>query len=413
MNSLSIPLILFFVLVAAFFAWRYQQLRQTLDVYARRVRRAAEGDSPLSALPADVQNLESVSNAVLALNSAFDFQLTTLDAERARLAAVLDQMTDGVLIVDPEARIQLANPAAERLFGENPLGRSVTETLRHHQLIQAWQRSQESGELQSESVELPAKRQFLQLIVIPDRHTRGGSLLFVQDLTRLRRLETVRRDFVSNLSHELRTPLASLRALTETLQDGALEDPPAARRFLDQMITEVDALTQMVAELLELSRIESGQVALNLKPVPAFGLLSSASERMSLQVERAGLSLRVDCEPGLPKICADMARLEQVLVNLIHNAVKFTHPGGEVLLLAEPTEGAVCFIVQDTGVGISVDDLSRIFERFYKSDRSRSGGGTGLGLSIARHIVEAHGGRIWAESREGQGSSFFFTIPFA
>ncbi len=411
MNFLSISLILFLVLVAAFFAWRYQQLRQTLDEYARRVRRAAEGDSPLSALPADVENLENISNAVLALNSAFDFQLTTLDAERARLAAVLDQMTDGVLIVDPEARIQLANPAAERLFGENPLGRSVTETLRHHQLIQAWQRSQESGELQSESVEIPAKRQFLQLIVIPDRYAHGGSLLLVQDLTRLRRLETVRRDFVSNLSHELRTPLASLRALTETLQDGALDDPPAANRFLNQMLVEVDALTQMVAELLELSRIESGQVALNLKPVSAFELLSSSSERMSLQAERAGLSLRVDCSPNLPKVRADVARLEQVLVNLIHNAVKFTHPGGEVILLAEPADGAVCFVVRDTGVGISADDLSRIFERFYKSDRSRSGGGTGLGLSIARHIVEAHGGRIWAESREGHGSSFLFTVP--
>ena len=369
MNFLSISLILFLVLVAAFFAWRYQQLRQTLDEYARRVRRAAEGDSPLSALPADVENLENISNAVLALNSAFDFQLTTLDAERARLAAVLDQMTDGVLIVDPEARIQLANPAAERLFGENPLGRSVTETLRHHQLIQAWQRSQESGELQSESVEIPAKRQFLQLIVIPDRYAHGGSLLLVQDLTRLRRLETVRRDFVSNLSHELRTPLASLRALTETLQDGALDDPPAANRFLNQMLVEVDALTQMVAELLELSRIESGQVALNLKPVSAFELLSSSSERMSLQAERAGLSLRVDCSPNLPKVRADVARLEQVLVNLIHNAVKFTHPGGEVILLAEPADGAVCFVVRDTGVGISADDLSRIFERIYKSDR--------------------------------------------
>jgi two-component system phosphate regulon sensor histidine kinase PhoR len=199
--------------------------------------------------------------------------------------------------------------------------------------------------------------------------------------------------------------------LTETLQDGALDDPPAARRFLEQISVEVDALTQMVSELLELSRIEAGQVALNLKPVSAFELLSSASERMSLQAERAGLVLRVDCAPNLPKVRADVARLEQVLVNLIHNAVKFTHPGGEVILLAEPTDGAVCFVVRDTGVGISADDLSRIFERFYKSDRSRSGGGTGLGLSIARHIIEAHGGRIWAESREGQGSSFFFTVP--
>jgi len=413
LNFLSIVLIVFFILVSTGFAWRYWRLRQTLDEYAKHVRRAAEGESPISALPADVGGIESLSNAILALNSAFNFQLSTLEAERAKLAAVLDQMTDGVLIADPDGRVQFANPAAERLMREEPIGRSVAETLRHHQLIQAWQRSQESGEMQIESVELPASRQFLQLIVIPDRYSRGGSLLLIQDLTRLRRLETVRRDFVSNLSHELRTPLASLKALAETLQDGALDDPPAARHFLDQMMTEVDALTQMVAELLELSRIESGQVALDLKPVSAFGLLSSAAERMRLQTERAGLALRVDCPPELPKVRADAARLEQVLVNLIHNAVKFTHPGGEVALLAEAVDGAVRFAVRDSGEGISSDDLSRIFERFYKSDRSRSGGGTGLGLSIARHIIESHGGKIWAESREGEGSCFFFTIPLA
>jgi two-component system, OmpR family, phosphate regulon sensor histidine kinase PhoR len=266
--------------------------------------------------------------------------------------------------------------------------------------------------LQSESVEIPARRQFLQIIVMPDRHAPGGSLLLIQDLTRLRRLETVRRDFISNISHELRTPLASLRALAETLQAGALDDPPAARRFLDRMQTEVDALTQMVHELLELSRIESGRLTLDFKPVGASELLSSASERMHMQAERAGLTLRVETADSLPKIRADTARLEQVLVNLIHNSVKFTKPGGEIVLLAKAINGAVRFAVKDTGVGIPLDDLPRIFERFYKSDRSRAGGGTGLGLSIARHIVESHGGLIWVDSIEGQGSTFFFTIPF-
>ncbi|MBI5296962.1 MAG: PAS domain-containing protein [Chloroflexi bacterium] len=385
-------------------AWRYLALRRDIHAMTAQLRRR---DDPAESA-SELGGLASALNARLA---TLNLQLSTLDIEHAKLSAILDQLTDGVLIADADGRIQFANPAAERLFGENLLGHTVPETLRHHQLIQTWHRSQENDELQSDSVELPARRQFLQLVVVPDRHVRGGSLLLVQNLTRLRRLETVRRDFVSNLSHELRTPLASLRALTETLQDGALDDPPAANRFLDQMSVEVDALTQMVSELLELSRIESGQVTLDLKPVSACELISSAAERMRLQAERAGLALRVDCLPDLPKVRADQMRLGQVLVNLIHNAVKFTRPGGEVILLAEPAEGAVCFVVRDTGVGISVDDLSRIFERFYKSDRSRSGGGTGLGLSIARHIVEAHGGRIWAESRQGEGSSFFFTIP--
>jgi two-component system phosphate regulon sensor histidine kinase PhoR len=264
--------------------------------------------------------------------------------------------------------------------------------------------------MQSESVEVPTRHQFLQLVVIPDQHS-SGSLLLVQDLTRLRRLETVRRDFVSNLSHELRTPLASLKALAETLQEGALDDPPAARRFIDQIHTEVDALTQMVTELLELSRIESGRFTLDLQPVAAYDLLDSASERMKLQAERAGLTLRVECADDLPRVHVDAQRLEQVLVNLIHNAVKFTQAGGEVVLWAGADPGSVRFAVRDTGVGIPADEVSRIFERFYRVDKSRTGTGTGLGLSIARHIVEAHGGRIWAESTEGRGSTFYFTIP--
>ena len=255
-------------------------------------------------------------------------QITSLQAEKSRLAAVLDQMTDGVLITDPSGVIRFANPAATRMFelGE-PVGGIIAEALRQHQLIEAWRLCQEGGEMQVQSVEMPKSRQFLQLIAIPDRYS-GGSLLLIQDLTRVRHLETVRRDFVSNISHELRTPLASLKALTETLQDGALEDPQAARRFLVRIEAEVDALTQMVAELLELSRIESGQVPLDLKPVNPATLLYTALDRMRLQVERAALTLSVVCPPDLPSIRADAPRLEQVLVNLIHNSVKFTPPGG-------------------------------------------------------------------------------------
>jgi two-component system phosphate regulon sensor histidine kinase PhoR len=250
----------------------------------------------------------------------------------------------------------------------------------------------------------------LQLVVIPDQHS-SGSLLLAQDLTRLRRLETVRRDFVSNLSHELRTPLASLKALAETLREGALDDPPAARRFVDQIQIEVDALTQMVNELLELSKIESGRFSLDRSPVAAADLLDSASQRMQVQAERANIALRIDGVDDLPTVEVDWQRLEQVLVNLIHNAIKFTRPGGEVLLSAKSIPGEVRFAVRDTGVGIPADEVSRIFERFYRVDKSRTGSGTGLGLSIAKHIVEAHKGRIWAESVEGQGSTFYFTIP--
>ena len=251
-----------------------------------------------------------------------------------------------------------------------------------------------------QSVQLPARRRFLKLVVLPDRQA-GGSLLLVQDLTCVRRLETVRRDFVSNISHELRTPLASSRRSRKpcVMAPSRTRKPPLGSSA--EFETEVDALTQMATELLELSRIESGQVPLELKAVPAAALLLSAAERMRAQVERAGLVLRLDTVQDMTEVRADQPRLEQVLVNLIYNAVKFTRRGGEVALAAHTEAEFVRFSVRETGEGIPADDLERIFERFYKADRARSGGGTGLGLSIARHIVECTEGKIWAESTEG------------
>jgi two-component system, OmpR family, phosphate regulon sensor histidine kinase PhoR len=402
MNYLLIFTIILLI-VAAWFAWRYYRLRRDLDRYAARAR--------TQNIATDVKELENISSAIASIIAWFDLQHTTLDAERSRLATVLEQMTDGVLIADSQGIIRFANPAAGKLFQTSePISRSIAEVIRHHQLVEAWRRCQQTRQMQSESVELPTRHQYLQLVVVPDQHS-SGSLLLVQDLTRIRRLETVRRDFISNLSHEIRTPLASLKALTETLQDGALEDPPAARRFIDQIQVEVDALTQMATEILELSRIESGRLSLDLQPVAPYDLLRSASRRMALQAERARLTLRVDCAKDLPNVKIDLQRLEQVLVNLIHNAVKFTRPGGEITLFAEAIAGEVRFAVQDTGIGIPMEDISRIFERFYRVDKSRTGSGTGLGLSIAKHIVEAHGGKIWAESVEGQGSTFLFSIP--
>jgi two-component system, OmpR family, phosphate regulon sensor histidine kinase PhoR len=396
--------IVILLIIATWFAWHYYSMRRSLNEYAKSLRQNPEQ-------PTVSTELENLSSAVASLITSFHTQHAATDAERARLATVLDQMTDGVLIADSQGLIQFANPAAGRLFQtSNPTHRSITEVIRNHQLVEAWRRCQQTGQMQTESVELPTRHQFLQLVVIPDTHA-SGSLLLVQDLTRIRRLETVRRDFVSNLSHELRTPLASLKALAETLQEGALDDPPAARQFIDQIQIEVDALTQMVNELLELSKIESGRFTLDLTPVAACDLLDSASKRMQLQAERAGLNIRVECASDIPRVSIDSQRLEQVLVNLIHNSIKFTRAGGEIVLSAEIFGDSIRFGVCDTGIGIPEDEVSRIFERFYRVDKSRAGSGTGLGLSIAKHIVEAHKGKIWAESREGQGSTFYFTIP--
>lgn len=403
MNSSLWVVIIIVVIIAAWYAGRYYKLRRDIDEYAYRARRME--------IDTNVHELQNVSSVIASLITTFHSQHAALESERLRLATVLDQITDGVIIADATGLIQFANPAAGRLFQfADPLKHSIAEVVRNHQLVEAWRRCQQTRQMQSESVEVPTRHQFLQLVVIPDQHT-SGSLLLAQDLTRIRRLETVRRDFVSNLSHELRTPLASLKALAETLQEGALDDPPAARRFVDQIQIEVDALSQMANELLELSKIESGRFSLERSPVAATDLLESAVHRMQVQAERANISLRVECQDDLPNVQVDSQRLEQVLINLIHNAVKFTRPGGEVLLCAESIPGGVRFAVKDTGVGIPADEVSRIFERFYRVDKSRTGRGTGLGLSIARHIVEAHGGRIWAESTEGKGSTFFFSIP--
>ena len=413
MNDFLLSALIILIIAFVWLAVVHISLRHRLKRISRAIRKNADENLPVPFLPEDRKGLEELSNAVNTLILAQETRTSKLDTERAELAAVLDRMTDGVLIVDTEGRVQFSNPAAENLFeAKNSIGHTVVEVIRQHQLVDAWRRSRETGQPQEESVEISARRQFLQLVVLPDQQT-GGSLLLVQNLTRVRRLETVRRDFISNVSHELRTPLASLKALTETLRDGALDDPKVAHRFLDRIETEVDALTQMAQELLELTRIESGQVPLEFKAVPAANLLLSTADRMRAQAERAGLVIRLGTPQDVTNVQADQPRLEQVLVNLIHNAVKFTRPGGEVILSAQTEGDVVRFIVRDTGVGIPADDLERIFERFYKADRARSGGGTGLGLSIARHIVEAHGGRIWAESEEGRGSTFYFTIPVA
>jgi two-component system phosphate regulon sensor histidine kinase PhoR len=379
------------------------------------VRKMTAGDQtgpPVLSAPDEVGQLTGAFNAMAAnLRSQYE----SLSTERSKLSAVLERMNDGVVIVDDDGQVQLLNPAAEAIFEiEQQAARnhSLVEVVRHHKLVELWRRSKETGQEQLTPLQLGPTKRSLQAMAIPlGPALPGSTMLLFQDVTRLRQLETVRRDFVSNISHELRTPLASLKALTETLQEGALDDLPAARQFLTRMETEVDALTNMVNELLELTRIESGQVPLKLRPVAPCDIIGSAVERLRLQAERVGLSLRVECPVDLPEVLADPPRIEQVVVNLLHNAIKFTQAGGEIVLSAVEAADGVRFSVEDTGVGILAEELPRIFERFYKTDRARAGGGTGLGLAIARHVVEGHGGRIWAESVAGIGSTFFFTLP--
>jgi two-component system, OmpR family, phosphate regulon sensor histidine kinase PhoR len=243
---------------------------------------------------------------------------------------------------------------------------------------------------------------------------RLATLAREQDLARMRRLETVRRDFVANVSHELRTPLASLKAMVEALEGGAMRDAEAARDFLGRMHTEVDDLTQLVNELLLLSRAESGQEDLHIEDLEPATIVAAAVERLRPLAARSSVDLWIRRLDGLPSVRGDRDRIAQVLTNLLHNAIKFTPAGGRVEVGAAPENGAVRFHVRDSGIGLRGDEVERVFERFYKGERSRAGGGTGLGLALAKHIVQAHGGTISAASPgPGGGSTFSFTLPRA
>ena len=359
----------------------------------------------------------TISRRLQSLENEMKARQRNADPDLGRLQVLLDRLVVGVVLVDPEGEVLLKNQITKDFFAlseDEMRAASLPSLLRHYQFVDLWKRAQQRNTPESLIAEVPQSRRFLRATVYPsDETTEGQALLLFEDVTELRRLETVRKDFVSNVSHELRTPLASLKALTESLRAGALDEPETARRFLDHIETEVDALTELVAELLELARIESQQVPLQRAPSDPCDILQRGAERLRLQAERAGLTLLVDCESGLPRIEADSPRLEQVLVNLIHNAVKFTPRGGSILASAKRTGRAVEFSVSDTGVGIAQENIDRIFERFYKTDPARNKSGTGLGLAIAKHLVEAHGGRIGVESREGKGSRFYFTIPIA
>ncbi|HEY58975.1 MAG TPA: PAS domain-containing protein [Anaerolineae bacterium] len=385
----------------------------------RRLQRYLEGLDPEKDLPAypALSGLAADEAVVLRVLRRYHQALRQKQAAYERLEAILRQMRDGLVVVTPEGTVASINPAAARLFAvtsKGALGRSLAQALRHHRLVDLWAACQRTGEEQRETLELPQSGRFVHCIAFPLGPRRPAQVvLLIQDLTRLRHLETVRQDFIANLSHELRTPLAAIQALTDTLQNGALDDPAMAPRFLQRLSEEVAAMSRLVQDLLELSRLESGHLSLELSPQSPREILQLAAERMALAAQEAGVAVRLHAPEGLPPMLADRDRLLQVLTNLLDNALHFTPKGGEITLGASALETGVRFWVQDTGPGIAPEHLPRLFERFYKVDPARQRGGTGLGLAIAKHIVEAHGGQIGVESAVGQGSTFWFTLPLA
>lgn len=329
-------------------------------------------------------------------------------AERDRLRTLLGELGDAIVFADRDEVVQLANRSAVKMLGGELVGRRLVEVIRDHETLDAIEGARHGRESVTQ-VERDGGRRVLRVSAKP---LGGGEILLaIQDLSSMRRLETQRRDFVANVSHELRTPLAALKAMVETLRAGAMHDHAAADDFLARIDHEVDGLTDLVGDLLALTRIESGDDALDLADVDAADLVRDAAARLEPLATRAQIDLVTATDASGARVRVDPVRMAQVLANLVHNAIKFTPAGGTVTLGTTATTTDVALFVRDTGAGIDPPDIERIFERFFKSDPSRATGGTGLGLAIAKHAVLAHGGTISAASGgRGQGATFTVTL---
>ncbi len=340
-----------------------------------------------------------------------------LAAENHRLGTILAALDDAVIVVGREQEILSVNDAALALFPTSLAtvrGRTVIEMTGDHEIADLVRRCQMTGARQERAVEVSASGRVVRVIAVPADVPKDDVLLLARDVTQVQHLQTVRRELVANVSHELRTPLASIKLYVETLLDGGLDVPGMAEDRLNKINREVDELTQLVRELLELARLESGRDQPSLAALDVSDLAMSAVERLEAQAERAGVVLAAAVPHDIPAVWGDRRMLEGALVNLVHNAVKFTTVGGRVTVGADHNgDGNVLLWVEDTGVGIPEEHLPRLFERFYKEDPARSGGGTGLGLAIVKHVARVHGGTISVTSAMGHGSRFVLTLPVA
>ena len=331
-----------------------------------------------------------------------------------RIREIEENLPLGIVVLAPDERIVSRNSHATALLGGANIddSRTLEDLAASSDLVASVRQAVHRGRTATGALALNPG-QFVEVTAHPLQS--GDTLLVLQDVSELRHLRTVRRDFVANVSHELRAPLTSIRLLVDTLEASALDDPDVAPGFVHRIGVEADQLIQLVNELLELSRIESGQLPFRRESVSVADVIEQAVGRLAVVAEDREISVTTEIGSDIPNVRADRDQAVQVLLNLLFNAIKFTQPGGKVRIVASAEDRTVTCAVIDTGMGIHHDDLPRIFERFYKSDKSRvrSRGGTGLGLPIARHIVEAHGGNIWAESKEGHGSTFTFTLPIA
>ncbi len=388
---------------------------ERLEEFSRRV---AEGD--FRPLPGDGSGdaLEKLGASLNQTAARLDQTIRTLTEERNLSSAILGSMVEGVAVVNAAERLVFANHSFAEILELHALpksGSALVEVVRQTEMIEAV-RKVLAGEprVESEIVTGTLRQHFFAATVAAVRAGEtSGAVVVLHDITELRKLERVRRDFVANVSHEFRTPLTAIQGFAETLLAGAMNDPQNRERFLEIIVEHSRRLARLTEDLLMLSKMDADRLELEIRRVSVAQLVESCIETSRHRAAEKEIAISVKPFNGLPDVAGDRRRLAEVLQNLLDNATQYTLGRGKIAVSAEARDGEIIFTVADTGIGIPTADQPRIFERFYRVDaaRSREAGGTGLGLSIAKHIVEVHGGRIWVESEIGRGSQFHFSVP--
>lgn len=379
----------------------------------------AQGDFSKKAAIHTHDEIGELAQSLNLMSEEMKDKIGKVDSERAKLDLVLSSMFEGVIVTDDKERIILMNPSLRKIFfvDTNPEGKKPLEVIRNtavQDIVDRIVQGRQGLATEEITVNIPEEK-ILKVNGVPivrnDKFE--GAILVFHDITELRRLEQIRQDFVANVSHELRTPISSIKGYAETLLEGALEDKDNAKEFISIIYQDSNRLANLINDLLDLSKIESGKMKMSFVLLDTVSVIKRAVTVIENQAKAKSIALKLNLPPGLPKIKADETRFSQVMINLLDNAIKYSSEGGSATISAKVINNTLQIDISDTGIGISEKDLPRIFERFYRVDKARSRelGGTGLGLSIVKHIVSAHGGQVWVKSELGLGSTFSFTIP--